>query len=109
MASNHYLRHCLAHLVQKMTRDDCYDVDEFKSKLNRYQMMVLDEMLSVIPGKWEFSTYSVHEHEGHIGLPAITHYNIIFNDLNDENRCFNMDWDNADKPFEKAHIEVSND
>ena len=81
---------------------ETYNNDEYKSdNIELYRRIW--EMLAGIPGKWEFSQYTTFEHNG------LKNYNVVYNDLNDEDRCFSIEWDNGDNPFAKAHIEVASD
>ena len=81
---------------------ECYDEDEFRIKYPTI-CLATHTILNGIPGEWEFSQYIVEtpmEREMHF---------LCFNDKIDEDRTFNMTWDNDEMPFDKAHIEVAND
>lgn len=87
---------------------EIYDENEFRSKHNALWRAIWN-ILNGIPGEWELSQYTVNIYEDVIGPSNVTYHMIVFNDLNDEDRTFTMDWDNEDIPFEKAHIEVATD
>lgn len=82
---------------------DLFDAEEFYIKHNDIHRVVW-KILNGIPGNWEFSQYNAFTYDG------LECHNVIFNDLNDEDRSFSIEWDNNDNPFpHKAHIEVATD
>lgn len=83
---------------------ECYSADEFYTHHNDV-FKACYQMLNGIPGKWEFSQYTVNEY----GYPGLANSFVCFNDLDDEDRTFTIEWNNMDMPLEKAHIEVAND
>ena len=62
----------------------------------------LQELLIGVDGHWEFNVYTVL-----LGPPDI--YMVIYHDELNEDRSFTAEWDNAQTPFIKAHIEIDED
>ena len=82
---------------------DMFDAEKFYVEHNIIHGTIW-KMLNGIPGDWAFSGYHVFTHDG------IENHNVIFNDMDDEDRCFSIEWDNKYYPFpNKAHIEIAID